>query len=126
VSKDCFDEHLRTRMTRTGMSKSICEKHVRCPDCGDKYVVKCQTEGGNKHVCGRRYCRKCKGIFILLINNIFSGYHGPRPCYIKPFEYEDGPERRFVLFDVECTTNFQPKKDICRFQHQVGHFLIIK
>jgi hypothetical protein len=58
-------------------------------------------------------------------NYEFLGYHGPRPCYIKKFVYEEGAERRFVVHDTECTTNtIIPDPKILRFKHIVGIYII--
>jgi hypothetical protein len=54
----------------------------------------------------------------------FPGFHEKRSCYIQPFEYHDGPERRIVCYDMECTTKLVPHPKITQIKHVVGEFPI--
>ena len=58
------------------------------------------------HVCGERYCKRCKT------------FHNKRRCYIsaRPRAEKD---RRIIVYDFESTQTLRPDPLLERFQHQV-------
>ncbi|KAL3112525.1 hypothetical protein niasHT_018731 [Heterodera trifolii] len=112
-SKECYDHHKKItpckvkkgKETKT-IERCICNTSKRCNACGVIYRPELQDKK-NGHVCDHKFCRAC------------GGFHAKRECYI-PYRPKVKKEKRFIFFDFECTTNFQPDPNLAKFKHQVN------